>query len=182
MTNGNGSPLKKEEHWFSYILPIALIAGLVALLIIISDQQSVELQPIIPQEEWLTTAVGYLIVATEAAAAFVIGAGVIRAVISYGRHLFEKTEQQINNTEQIRLRLGHILNLGLEFAMASDILRLAVSPTPADIVILFAIVLLRILLNYFLEREIRSSEEFCGPGDYIPPTESLDKQKANPSP
>jgi uncharacterized membrane protein len=77
--------------------------------------------------------------------------------------------KQINSTEQIRLRMGHMLNLGLEFAMASDILRLAVSPTTADVIILFAIVLLRILLNYFLEREIRSSQEFCGPGDYVPP-------------
>jgi len=38
-------------------------------------------------------------------------------------------------------------------------------------IILFAIVLLRILLNYFLEREIRSSAEFCGPGDFVPPAE-----------
>jgi uncharacterized membrane protein len=96
---------------------------------------------------------------------------VIRAIISYVQHLFDPMTQQINFTERIRLRLGHMLNLGLEFAMGSDILRLAVSPTTTDVIILFAIVLLRILLNYFLEREIRSSEEFCGPGDYIPPLE-----------
>jgi len=35
------------------------------------------------------------------------------------------------------------------------------------VIILFAIV----LLNYFLEREIRSSAEFCGPGYYLPPME-----------
>jgi uncharacterized membrane protein len=75
-------------------------------------------------------------------------------------------DRQINSTERIRLRMGHMLNLGLEFAMASDILRLAVSPSTGDVIILLAIVLLRILLNYFLEREIRSSEEFCGPGDF----------------
>lgn len=153
----------------SYILPIALIAGLVALVIVISDQPSGELQPIIPEEAWLTTAVGYLIIGTEVAAAFVIGIGVIRSLISYTRHIFDKIEKQIDNTERIRMRLGHTLNLGLEFAMASDILRLAVSPTTADFIILFAIVLLRILLNYFLEREIRSSEDFFGPGDYAPP-------------
>jgi uncharacterized membrane protein len=55
--------------------------------------------------------------------------------------------------------------------MGSDILRLAVSPSTQDVIILFAIVLLRILLNYFLEREIRTSAEFCGPGDYLPPLE-----------
>ena len=149
----------------SYILPIALIAGLVTLVIVISGLPSGELQPIIPEETWLTTIVGYLIIGTEIAAAFVIGVGVIRSIISYTRHLFDKMDQQINNTERIRMRLGHILNLGLEFAMASDILRLAISPTTADFIILFAIVLLRILLNYFLEREIQSSEDFFNPQD-----------------
>lgn len=166
ISNGNN-----HEHWMQYILPVALIAGLVALLTIVSNQPSGELQPLIPQETWLTQVVGYLIIFTEAAAAYVIGSGVIRAVITYTKHLFDPTKRQINSTEEVRLRLGHMLNLGLEFAMGSDILRLAVSPTTADVVILFAIVLLRILLNYFLEREIRSSAEFCGPGDYNPPSE-----------
>jgi uncharacterized membrane protein len=169
MTNGNESNERQKDHWMSYILPIALIAGLVALLIVISDMPSDDLQPIIPEETWLTRVVGYLIIATEIAAAFVIGVGVIRSLISYIRHIFDKMNQQINSTERIRLRLGHILNLGLEFAMASDILRLAVSPTTADFIILFAIVLLRILLNYFLEREIRSSEDFFDASDYLPP-------------
>jgi uncharacterized membrane protein len=171
MTENNYNGEHRNEHWMHYLLPIALIAGLVALLTIISAQPSGELQPLIPEEAWLTKAVGYLIIGTEAAAAYVIGTGVIRALITYTRHLLDTSKQQINSTERVRLRLGHMLNLGLEFAMASDILRLAVSPTTADVVILFAIVLLRILLNYFLEREIRSSEEFCGPGDYVPPTE-----------
>lgn len=173
MTENNPNNGYHNEHWMQHLLPIALIAGLVALLTIISAQPSgaLQLQPLISEEIWLTKIVGYLIIGAEAAAAYVISTGVIRAVITYTRHLLDASNQQINSTERVRLRLGHMLNLGLEFAMASDILRLAVSPTTADIVILFAIVLLRILLNYFLEREIRASEEFCGPGDYIPPTE-----------
>lgn len=171
MSEENTSNGNNHEHWMQYILPVALIAGLVALLTIVSDQPAGELQPLIPQEIWLTQVVGYLIIFTEAAAAYVIGSGVIRAVITYTKHLFDATNRQINSTEEVRLRLGHMLNLGLEFAMGSDILRLAVSPTTNDVIILFAIVLLRILLNYFLEREIRSSAEFCGPGDFTPPTE-----------
>ena len=169
MTNNSPQTTRSGEHWLSYILPVAIIAGLVALLIVMAQHPTEELQPIIPQEEWLTFIAGYLIIAAEAAAAFVIGAAVVRAIISYIRHLFDPMTRQINYTERIRLRLGHMLNLGLEFAMGSDILRLAVSPSTGDVIILFAIVLLRILLNYFLEREIRSSAEFCGPGDYVPP-------------
>lgn len=168
MTDEAPTTTRSGEHWLSYILPVSLIAGLVALLTIVAERPMEELTPIIPQEEWLTQIVGWLIMASEAAAAFVIGAAVIRAIISYLQHLFDRMTQQIDFTERIRLRLGHMLNLGLEFAMGSDILRLAVSPSTADVIILFAIVLLRILLNYFLEREIHSSAEFCGPGDYVP--------------
>jgi uncharacterized membrane protein len=160
---------RKTEHWMSYILPVSLIAGLVALLTIVAGQPAEKSESLIPQEELLVQVVGYLILAAEAAAALVIGSAVVRAVISYVRHILDPMQRQINHTEQIRLRLGHMLNLGLEFAMGSDILRLAVSPTTADVIILFAIVLLRILLNYFLEREIEHAAEFCGPGDYIPP-------------
>jgi uncharacterized membrane protein len=159
---------QNEEHCMNYLLPIAVIAGLVALLIVISGQD-IELPPIVPEESYLEMIAGYVVIAIEAAAALIIGSAVARAFISFVRHLFDPMASQINSTERIRLRLGHVLNLGLEFAMAGDILRLAVSPSTADIIILFTIVLLRILLNYFLEREIRSSAEFCGPGDYIPP-------------
>lgn len=104
---------RTDEHWMSYILPVALIAGLVALLIVIAQQPPDELQPIISQEEWLTGFAGYLIIGAEAAAAYVIGAAVVRAVISYTRHLLDPMTRQINFTERIRLRLGHMLTLGL---------------------------------------------------------------------
>lgn len=67
--------------------------------------------------------------------------------------------RHIDFTEVIRLQLGRSLGLGLEFAVASDILRTAVAPTRKDIVNLGAIVLLRTLLNYFLEREIKQGEQ-----------------------
>ena len=51
-----------------------------------------------------------------------------------------------------------MLALGLELTVASDILRTAVAHTQQNIVNLGAIVLLRTLLNYFLEREIRQGE------------------------
>jgi len=159
---------RNNEHWTSILLPVAIIAGLVFLLSIVADRPPDELESIIPQEEWLTQIAGYLIIIAEGAAAVIIGSAVVQAFISYMRHILDPMTRQINYTERIRLRLGHMLNLGLEFAMGSDILRLAISPSTADVIILLSIVLLRILLNYFLEREIRSSAEFCGPGDYDP--------------
>lgn len=145
-----------------FILPVIMVAGLVAILALMSDEPVQGYQPIFPQEMWLTRIVAYLVIATELATAFVISAALIRATISYARHLLDPINRQINYTERIRLRLGHMLILGLEFAIGSDILRLAVAPSSQDILILFAKVLLRILLNFFLDREIRASEELCG--------------------
>ncbi len=162
--NSNGS--RRHEQWASYILPVVVIAGLVALLTVFADQPIENLPTIIPQEDWITNIAGYVIIAAEGGAAIVIGVAVIHALFSYIKHLLDPMDSQINATERIRLRLGHMLNLGLEFAMGSDILRLAVSPSTGDVIILLAIVLLRILLNFFLEQEIRSSEEFCGPDNY----------------
>ena len=51
-----------------------------------------------------------------------------------------------------------MLALGIEFTLASDILRTAVAPTRSDILTLGAVILLRTLLNLFLEREIESGE------------------------
>ena len=173
-TNQDGQK-NKFQQGIDYALPVILIVGLVAILAIMSGEPVQGYQPIFPQEAWLTRVVAYLVMAAELATAFVIGAALARATVSYIRHLFDPINRQINYTERIRLRLGHMLNLGLEFAIGSDILRLAVAPSSQDILILFAKVLLRILLNYFLDREIRASEELCGPGNYVPPIVSDDE-------
>ncbi len=169
-------PIKhQQEHWISHILPILIILGLVGILAIMADQPVRGYEPLVPQESWLSTVVGFLVISIELFTAFVIVSALTRATISYARHLFDPINRQINYTERIRLRLGHMLNLGLEFAIGSDILRLSVTPNTQDIVILFTKVLLRILLNYFLDREIQASEELCGPGNYVPPLLSDDE-------
>ena len=175
MSDKPSQEIQPTEHWTNYILPVILITGLASLLAIMADKPIQGYEPIFPQEAWLTNVVAYLIMGAELATAFVIGAALLRATISYTRHLFDPINRQINYTERIRLRLGHMLNLGLEFAIGSDILRLAVAPSTQDIIILFAKVLLRILLNYFLDREIRASEELCGPGNYVPPITTDDE-------
>jgi uncharacterized membrane protein len=111
-----------------------------------------------PLEEWLKVIVGYLAAGAEIAAAIVIGGAVVRGMGTYLRQLFSR-RQHFDATESIRLKLGRVLALGLEFTVASDILRTAVAPTRQDILNLGAIVLLRTLLNYFLEREIQQAEQ-----------------------
>lgn len=167
------------QNCIDLVLPVILIAGLVVLLAIMTGDPVDGYTPLIPEESMLTRLLGYVIIALELATAYVIATAMIRATVSYTRHLFDPINRQINYTERIRLRLGHMLNLGLEFAIGSDILRLAIAPSTRDIIILFTKVLLRILLNYFLDREIKASEELCGPGNFVPPLNDTDEMDEN---
>jgi uncharacterized membrane protein len=141
------------------LLPLVLILGLVLLLSINVGQNNERAASAEPLESWLKVVVGYLAVAAEISAAVVIGGAVFRGIGMYFRQLFSRSKQHIDSTEAIRLQLGRVLALGLEFSVASDILRTAVAPNRQDILNLGAIVLLRTLLNHFLEREIRQVEQ-----------------------
>ena len=56
-------------------------------------------------------------------------------------------------------RFGVWLLLGLEFALAADIIGSVVSPSWKDIGELGAIAVIRTFLNYFLERDLESAEK-----------------------
>ena len=147
-----------RESWLNLLLPLSLILGLV-LLLGLNSGESGGRAATTPLEEWLKVIVGYLAAGTEIAAAIVIGGAVVRGIVHYIQLLFTRSRLHFDSTEVIRLQLGRVLALGLEFTVASDILRTAVAPTRQDILNLGAIVLLRTLLNYFLEREIQQGEQ-----------------------
>lgn len=87
----------------------------------------------------------------EGVAALFVAHGIIKAVILYIRNWFTNKSDDLS----IRLSLGKMLALSLEFLLAADILRTAVAPTWEAIGKLAAIAALRTLLNYFLERELK---------------------------
>jgi uncharacterized membrane protein len=147
-----------QYSWVSLLLPVALIAGLVLLLGFHVSGPGEAKAMITPLEPWLQLLVGYLATGAEISAALVIGVAVLRAIGLYLYQLLTNMDAQFSYLESIRLRLGRVLALGLEFTIASDILRTVVSPTRQEIMNLGAIVLLRSLLNYFLEMEISAGE------------------------
>lgn len=149
---------ESRDALLNLLLPLFLILGLVLLLSLNAGQNNQPNAVVSPLEEWLKVIVGYLAAGAEIAAAVVIGGAIVRGLLSYVRQLFSR-RQHVDATEVIRLQLGRVLALGLEFTVASDILRTAVAPTRQDILNLGAIVLLRTLLNYFLEREIRQGQQ-----------------------
>lgn len=100
----------------------------------------------------------------EAAAALVIGLATIeatfRSLLVFARHSSAQTAAGRSHDvkEEIRLRLGRWLALALEFLVAADILRTSVAPTWNEIGQLAAVVILRTVLNYFLQSEIDKAE------------------------
>jgi uncharacterized membrane protein len=94
----------------------------------------------------------------EVAAAIIVGFAAIQATLR-GFPLFIPGRTPVGDeVEMIRLNLGRWLTLAIEFELAADILRTAVTPTWNDIGQLAAIVVLRTVLNYFLQREVSKAE------------------------
>lgn len=108
-------------------------------------------------EEWLRRAVGLLVRLTEAAGALVIFAG---AVVGFARFSFAALyRHDARSFSSVRLGLGRFLALGLEFQLASDLLRTAVAPSFEEIGKLAAIAAIRTALNFFLARELQEERE-----------------------
>ena len=91
--------------------------------------------------------------------------GVIRGLVEIVRA--EITGKRLEEAEeflllgQARYHIGYHLLLGLEFLIAADIIRTIVRPTLEELAILGAIVVIRIIVGYFLGKEIeqfRSSQ------------------------
>lgn len=68
----------------------------------------------------------------------------------------------------VRLGLGRFLALGLEFQLAGDVLKSAISPSFREIGQLAAVAAIRTALNYFLGREVREAREQQQPRKRLP--------------
>ena len=93
----------------------------------------------------------------ELTAALLIGYGALEAVVSLFIPRPRTSGKPFAKRRQIFLRFGVWLLLGLEFELAADIVRSAISPTWTEIGQLGAIAAIRTVLNYFLEKDL---EEF----------------------
>lgn len=91
----------------------------------------------------------------EACGAVVIMIGAIVAIAKFAVAL---SRRNINQFSAVRLSLARFLVLGLEFQLAADVLRTAISPSFEEIGKLAAIATIRTALNYFLNREIAQEQ------------------------
>jgi uncharacterized membrane protein len=104
-------------------------------------------------EELLRQAARLVAELIEAIAVLLIAYGGGEAFVNSLRHFFRHPHDAGWRKALFR-RFGVWLLLGLEFALAADIVRSAIAPTWDDIGQLAAIAAIRTFLNYFLERDL----------------------------
>ncbi|MFF5077543.1 DUF1622 domain-containing protein [Actinoplanes sp. NPDC000266] len=108
-------------------------------------------------ERWLSEAVDLMVRLVEAAGALIIFVG---AMVAFARFVVVGLrERRAEAFVPVRLGLGRFLALGLEFQLASDILRTAIAPTLREIAELAAVAAIRTALNFFLTREIKEERD-----------------------
>lgn len=106
--------------------------------------------------EWvLRDVVDLMVRLIEACGAVVI---MIGAVVAIAKFAVALVHRDINQFSSVRLTLARFLVLGLEFQLAADVLRTAISPSFEEIGKLAAIAAIRTVLNYFLNREIAQEQ------------------------
>ncbi|MGW1061554.1 DUF1622 domain-containing protein [Micromonospora rubida] len=112
-------------------------------------------------EEFLRQGDQVLVALVEVTGALVIFVGAVWAALRFAVEGLRHRSAAVFTP--IRLSLGRFLVLGLEFQLAADILRTAVSPTFDQIGQLAAIATIRTALNFFLRREIAQEQRQVTP-------------------
>ena len=102
-------------------------------------------------EATLRSMVDLMVRLIEACGAVVIMIGAVVAIVKFVATLARRNLEQFS---AVRLTMARFLVLGLEFQLAADVLRTAISPSFEEIGKLAAIAAIRTALNYFLNREI----------------------------
>jgi len=111
----------------------------------------------------LVAIIGVIVPIVEACGVVVILMAVARVMVL---HVVNYFRRRYSDLATLRLYLGQSMVMGLEFLVAADILRTAISPEWEDILFLAALVGLRTVLNYFLERELRMIDCATSPGSF----------------
>ncbi len=95
--------------------------------------------------KWLLASIGVFII--------VLG-GMQAAKIFFTKCLFSKKDERERELNDVRRELGLSIVLGLEFILASDVILTIVLPDYYNLGLLAILVVIRTILNYFLDKEL----------------------------
>jgi len=108
-------------------------------------------------EDVLRQVSNYTALAVEAIAVLLIACGAAQAFLITIAHVWRGVAPA-GWRHDVFVRFGVWLLLGLQFALAADIVRSVIAPSWNDIGKLGAIAVIRTFLNYFLEKDIEGAE------------------------
>jgi uncharacterized membrane protein len=100
-----------------------------------------------------------LALSVEAAGALLIAIGAGQALFRVGRLLVVRSPSEPFQKRVIWLGFAAWLLLGLEFELAADVIRSAISPTWNKLGQLATVAVIRTFLSYFLARDIAESDK-----------------------
>ena len=108
----------------------------------------------------LTTFLNALATIISVTSLLIVTYGALIGIISFLVNEFKRFtgKYSTTNIRKLRATFGTYLLLGLEFLIASDILKTVLEPTLNELAILGGIVVLRTILSVFLNREIKDLE------------------------
>lgn len=108
----------------------------------------------------LTTFLNTLATIISVTSLLIVTYGALIGIISFLINEFKRFtgKYSTTNIRKLRATFGTYLLLGLEFLIASDILKTVLEPTLNELAILGGIVVLRTILSVFLNREIKDLE------------------------
>jgi uncharacterized membrane protein len=109
-------------------------------------------------DEILKQLAANLALSVETIAAILIAYGALEALAKLAGHLLHG-RSAVAWRKEMFVGFGVWLLLGLQFALAADILRSLISPTWNDIGQLAAIAAIRTFLNFFLEKDLSEAAE-----------------------
>jgi uncharacterized membrane protein len=110
-------------------------------------------------EEQFRMIAATLALSVETLAAILIAVGAADAITGLVRGSTD-VRRPLTAKRRVWVRFGTWLLLGLEFELAADIIRTAISPTWHQTGQLAAIAAIRTFLNYFLEKDIERYSEY----------------------
>ncbi len=93
--------------------------------------------------------------------------GALLAVIHFIRAEFKRLSKKfdISALDIIRHDFGYYILFGLEFLIAADIIQTILKPTTEELIELGGIVVIRILLSFFLNKEIEQLKKLGAGGN-----------------
>ena len=102
--------------------------------------------------------INYLSIGIGIAAVSVICWGVLLGLIKFVRLEIQRARgiNICHQRELLRHHVGSYLLLGLEFLIAADVIHTLIKPTLEEVAVLGSIVVIRTILNFFLNKEIAS--------------------------